>query len=384
MPHDTRDEVVDFMKHYAQLTDMPISRLVGWAGVSRSKFHDWRERYGRANEHNGLVPRDFWLESWEKQAIIEFQARNPLEGYRRLAFMMLDRDVVAVSPSSVYRVLREAGLLRRWNHKPSKKGTGFAQPLLAHAHWHVDIAYLNICGTFYYLCSLLDGYSRFIVHWEIRERMTEADVETIIQRAREKFPDAHPRIISDNGPQFVAKDFKEFIRICGMTHVRTSPFYPQSNGKLERWHKSIKSECIRPKTPLSLEEARRLVAEFVEHYNTVRLHSAIGYVTPRDKLAGREREIFATRDRKLEAARAARREKRLGLTGPPPVATMCWTGQTEVGSAGVQPTRDSRLEVRRYVEEEMAAPVISSTRVTYPRSSQCLKKPNTPLTGGSS
>ena len=89
--------------------------------------------------------------------------------------------------------------------------------------------------------------------------MTEADVETIIQRARERYPDARPRIISDNGPQFIAKDFKEFIRICGMTHVRTSPYYPQSNGKIERWHKSLKGECIRVKTPLSLEDARRLV-----------------------------------------------------------------------------------------------------------------------------
>lgn len=122
--------------------------------------------------------------------------------------------------------------------------------------------------------------------------MTEMQIEFILQHARELFPQAQPRIISDNGPQFVARDFKQFIRICGMTHVRTSPYYPQSNGKLERWHKSLKSECIRPGTPLCLEDARRLVAGYVQHYNTVRLHSAIGYVTPADKLAGREKLIF--------------------------------------------------------------------------------------------
>src|SRR3982074_3904829 len=114
--------------------------------------------------------------------------------------------------------------------------------------------------------------------------MLEAEVETIIQRAREKFPGVTPRIISDNGPQFIAKDFKEFIRICGMTHVRTSPYYPQSNGKLERFHKTIKGECIRVKVPLSLEDARRLVTEYVTHYNQARLHSAIGYVTPNERL----------------------------------------------------------------------------------------------------
>jgi transposase InsO family protein len=224
--------------------------------------------------------------------------------------MMLDRDLVAASPSSVYRVLKEFGRMRKWNRKESRKGTGFVQPLKPHEHWHVDVSYLNICGTFYYLCSFLDGCSRSVVHWEIRESMKEIDVEQIFQRAREKFPDVRPRIISDNGPQFVAKDFKAFIRLCGMTHVRTSPYYPQSNGKIERWHRSLKEDCIRPDTPLSLEDARRCVSRFVEHYNTVRLHSAIGYVTPKDKLEGRESKIFAERDRKLSDARERRRAQR--------------------------------------------------------------------------
>jgi len=185
--------------------------------VAASKFYDWRERYGKVNEHNGWVPRDFWLEDWEKQAIIGFHLKNPLEGYRRLTFMMLDADIVAVSPSSVWRVLSHAGLLSKWNGKPSKKGTGFAQTLAAHQHWHIDVSYLNIGGTFYYLCSVLDGFSRYIVNWEIRESMTEAEIEIVLQGAKEKYPEARPRIISDNGPQFIAKDFKEFIRISGMT-----------------------------------------------------------------------------------------------------------------------------------------------------------------------
>jgi transposase InsO family protein len=262
------------------------------------------------NEHNGWVPRDFWLEEWEKQAILDFHWKNPLEGYRRLAFMMLDADVVAVSPSSVWRVLSQAGVLRRWNGKRSKKGTGFEQPPEPHQHWHIDVSYINIGGTFYYLCSVLDGYSRFLVHWDLREQMKEADIEIILEGAKEKYPQARPRIISDNGPQFIARDFKEFIRISGMTHVRTAPFYPQSNGKVERWHKSLKAECIRPGTPLTPEDARRLIQRYVDHYNTVRLHSGIGFVTPADMLAGRQEEIHAARDRKLEQARQQRRMRR--------------------------------------------------------------------------
>jgi putative transposase len=282
------------------------TRFVQWLGIRPSKYYEWRERYGQANKHNGRIPRRFWLREWERRAIIDFYREHPEEGYRRLTYMMIDADVVAASPSSVYRVLKQAKLLRRWAQTPSSKGQGFHQPERPHQHWHIDVAYINICGTFYYLCSILDGYSRYLVHWEIRERMTEADVEIILQRALEQNPQVQPRIISDNGPQFVARDFKTFIRQCGMTHVRTSPYYPQSNGKIERWHKSLKSECIRPGTPLSLEDARQLVNKFVQYYNQERLHSAIGYVTPKDKIEGRETVIFAERKRKIAEARKNR------------------------------------------------------------------------------
>ncbi len=308
--HDLRDQVVDFVRHWSDRTELPVKRLLGWIELGPRQYSRWQGRYGHANEHNGLVPRDHWLEDWEKRAITEYAQKHPLEGYRRLTFMMLDADVVAVSPSSVYRVLKAAGRLQGLWSKPTRKGTGFVQPLQPHEHWHIDFSYVNIGGTFYYLCSVLDGASRFIVHWEIREAMKEADAEIVLQRAREKHPQARPRIISDNGPQFVAKEFKEFIRLWQTSHVFTSPHYPQSNGKLERWHRTLKEQAIRPKTPLSLAQAREVVAEFVDHYNNVRLHSAIGFVTPRDKLAGRAEQIWQDRDAKLEAARERRREKR--------------------------------------------------------------------------
>jgi putative transposase len=301
---------MDFVNDWSEKTEIPLKSFIAWLDIGKSKFYTWRDRYGKVNEHNGKIPRDFWLEDWEKQAILDYEAEHPDEGYRRLTFMMMDADIVSVSPSSVRRVLRAAGRMDKWNKKPSKKGTGFVQPLKPHEHWHIDVSYINICGTFYYLCSILDGCSRYIVDWEIGERMTETDIEILLQRAREKYPDARPRIISDNGPQFIAKDFKAFIRICGMTHVRTSPYYPQSNGKIERWHGSLKSECIRPGTPLSLEDAQRMTGQYIERYNNQRLHSAIGYVTPKDKLEGREQQIFQERDRKLQEAREQRKARR--------------------------------------------------------------------------
>jgi putative transposase len=306
---------VDYIHHWTERAELPAKRLLGWLELGPSKFHQWKRRYGKVTEHNGRIPRDFWLEDWERQAILDYHDRHPLEGYRRLTFMMLDDDVVAVSPTSAYRVLKSAGRLDRKWLKPSLKGTGFVQPLKPHEHWHIDVSYINVQGTFYFLLSVLDGMSRFLVHWDLRESMKEDEVELVLQQALEQYPGEKPRIISDNGPQFVARDFKEFIRLVGATHVRTSPYYPQSNGKLERWHGSLKRECVRPSCPTSVEDARKRIAAFVEHYNTVRLHSAIGYITPADRLAGLDQPIHDERDRKLEEARQRRQQARHALRG---------------------------------------------------------------------
>lgn len=197
---------MDYIGYWTDRAELPAKQLLGWLELSTSQFHTWKDRYGKANEHNGKIPRDFWLEDWERQAILDYHDSHPLDGYRRLTFMMLDDDIVAVSPSSVYRVLRNAGRLDRNRWAPSKKGTGFVQPDGPHKHWHG----------------------------------------------------------------------------------------------------SLKQECIRPACPATIEDARRRVADYVDQYNHRRLHSAIGYIAPADKLTGLEKEIFDERDRKLEEARERR------------------------------------------------------------------------------
>lgn len=222
-----RDEIVDYLSYWSQRAEIPVVKLLKHIELPEWQFYEWKNRYGKPNEHNGKQPREFWLTDEEKQAILRYAEANPLSGYRRMCYEMMDLNLAAVSPTTVFRVLRDNGLMKRFKSRiPSKKGTGFEHPLKAHEHWHIDISYLNICGTFYYLCSILDGYSRKIVGWGIGETMTEKDVEIIVQEAQEKYPEARARIISDNGAQFMARDFQEFIRIIGMTHVRTSPYYP--------------------------------------------------------------------------------------------------------------------------------------------------------------
>jgi putative transposase len=337
--------VIDFVHRWSGETEIAGCTFILWLGLATSKFYRWRVHNGKVNEHNGWVPRDFWLEEWEKRAIVEFHDRYPLEGYRRLTFMMLDQNVVAVSPASVWRVLHAAGRLSRWKPKDSSKEKGFQPPLGPHEHWHVDISYVNLGGTFYYLCGVLDGYSRYLAHWELRESMREAEVEIILERAREKFPAARPRIISDNGPQFIARDFKEFIRICGMTHVRTSPFYPQSNGKIERWHPSLKGECIRPAVPSSVDEARRQLTNYVDHYNRVRLHSHRLRRTARQTGRSRRGDLDSARSETGGGATAAAAPAPADLaengSGWPRAARtkLKSPGETEAGSAGEQPRR---------------------------------------------
>lgn len=301
-----RDEVVRFITRWSTRLELPLRQLLAWLELFPSRFYDWQKRYGKANNHNGLIPKNHWLLPWEQQAIIEYTQRHPGEGYRRLAFMMLDDNVVAVSPSSVYRVLKSTGLLQLSEQKTSKKGSGFDQPIKPHEHWHIDVSYINIACTFYYLCSILDGYSRFIVHWALLKQMKESDIEIILQRALEKYAGVVPRVISDNGPQFIANDFKEFIRTMEMTHVKTSPHYPQSNGKLERYHRTIKSECVRQASWCELQEATEEIEQYVSYYNNQRLHSALGYITPHSKLQGHEEFIIARRQQQLGLARQSR------------------------------------------------------------------------------
>lgn len=300
---------MDFINTWRARVGLPLSLFLRALGIGRERYRDWCQRYGKVNEHNRLIPRDHELLPEEREKIIAFYQANSLEGYRRLTYMMIDADIVYVSPSTTYRVLLAAGLMRSKDTRPSKKGKGFKQPGAPHRHWHIDITYIKIKGVFHYLILVLDGYSRYIVGWGLREQMNERDVEIVLQQAHEAFPYARPRLISDNGSQFIAKEFKQFLTVVGMTHTTTSPYYPQSNGKLERCNKTIK-DYLRTQYLADPEDGRRLSGEIIHYYNDERLHSAIGYVTPIDKLAGREQDIFAQREYKLQSARQARATRR--------------------------------------------------------------------------
>jgi len=290
-------------------TNTSANKLINMIGISSSKYYSWRDRFEQPNNHNGVVPKRHWILNWEREAIISYAQNNISEGYRRLTYMMIDDNIVAVSPSTTYRVLKTAGLLSKWNKlKKSSKGNGFIQPTAPHEHWHTDIKYVNFQGAFLFLISVIDGYSRFIGHHELRRSMQEFDVQITIQRALEKYPETKPRLISDNGSQYISSDFAVFIKNAGLQHIRTSVAYPQSNGKIERYHRTINQECLRTKSLVNLEDARKQVSQFVEFYNTKRLHSSLFYLTPEDFLLDRINEKIKIRNDKLQNAKINRYE----------------------------------------------------------------------------
>jgi transposase InsO family protein len=179
--HFDAEEKVKILKHHL-LDKESVADICDELNISPNQFYRRQQRYGKLNEHNGPIPHDWWLEEWEIEIIVNFYVRNPFEGHRQLTYMMMDRDIVAVSASTVYRILSKKGLLGKLRRKTSSKGSGSVQPLRPYKHWHIDITYLNLGGAFYYLWSILNGYRHVIVHWEIRESMKERDGKIIFFR----------------------------------------------------------------------------------------------------------------------------------------------------------------------------------------------------------
>lgn len=305
---EIRDEIVNYTDKLVKLTGINRTKILKEIGITLSKYYEWKKKYGIPNSNNSNSPKEHWITEEEERLIVEYAKKHTGEGYRRLRYMMIDDNVAFVSESSVYRVLCLYNLLNKWNNdSKTRKGEGFEQPKKVHEHWHIDIKYVNFHGAFLFLICIIDGFSRYIINHGLRRSMQEYDVELVLQQALEKYPDAKPRIISDNGTQFVSRDFKQFLSFANLTHVRTSVAYPQSNGKIERFNKTIKNECLTKESFIDFDDATKQISSYINFYNTKRLHSAISYLTPEDVFLGREKERIKIRCIKLNKAKTARK-----------------------------------------------------------------------------
>lgn len=306
---DIKQNVIHNVNGLHQKSDLRLGQLLGWLNLPSSTYYHWLQDHTDRRSAR-VVPKSHWLLDQERRAILAYAKDHPFENHRQLTYRMIDENVVAVSPSTTYRVLKRAGHFNRWIVTPSSHKKGFDQPTHVHEHWHIDIKHVRIDLCYFYLISILDGYSRYIVHFELRERMTALDVEITIARALDKFPNTGPRLITDNGAPFIARDFHDYLRWVKLDQVRTRVHHPQSNGKLERWHRSLEEECLRQKALLGLDDARRIIGDYVTYYNTQRLHSALFYLTPEDFLVGRVESRLNERNDKLCKAKEHRKMNR--------------------------------------------------------------------------
>jgi len=295
-------------------TGWTVRRILTRLGFPKSRFYDWSSR--EANDHlddlfpgarrsvHAILPE-------EKEAVIEYALRRPREGYRRLTWMMVDEDVAYVTPSSVYRTLSDADLLYRWK-RSRKSGQPPPEPTRPNERWHTDLMYLRIADTWYFLVTVLDAYSRYVVHWDLLTSMTAAAVRLVIHDALKKMG-ANPEIVTDNGSQFKARDFKELVRDFELEHIRIRTYHPESNGKVERFHRSTR-EALDEQDLRNLGRVREIIGRWVEFYNQKRLHAGIQYLPPAEYWAGDPAARIQERKEKL--ARGRERREIINQTRP--------------------------------------------------------------------
>jgi transposase InsO family protein len=290
----------------AQRCGWSVRRILKRLGIRRSVYYEWRQRAAE-RRLDDLVPGGHCLSAIlpeEKEAVIGYALAHPREGYRRLSWMMVDADVAYLSPASVYRVLDDADLLYRWK-RSERVGEKPAPPTGPNQRWHTDLMYLRVGDVWYFLVSVLDGYSRYVVHWELLTSMRAADVRLVIQQALEANGLKDVEIVSDNGSQFTSADFKELVRQFELQHIRIRTCHPESNGAIERFHRSTR-EALADEDLRNLARARERIARWVRHYNEDRLHASLQYLSPAEYHRGRPEHRLAVRRTKLEHARRTR------------------------------------------------------------------------------
>jgi len=297
-----------------ELSDQPLNWILDELGLTRSVYYDWLAR----GKEGGLTDRVVVPRSplaalpQEIEAAVAYAKARPRDGYRRLAWMMVDEDIVYLSPSTVYRILDSHDLLYRWKRPEPGEGRRVPEANYPDEAWHIDLMYLWVRGRWYFLVTILDSYSRYIVHWELALSMRAQEIAEIIATALERVPGKRPRIVRDNGSQFVAKEWREVMRHFELEEIPIRVRHPESNGRIERYHRSVREEAFGDTEVEGLYRARDLLAEWVKYYNEERLHSALEYLRPADYYLGNPQALLAERKRKLREAAARRKEVNRG------------------------------------------------------------------------
>ena len=301
-----------------QDSELGVKRTLEELGISRSTFYEWYKRYLEEG-YEGLKPkesqrRSFWnkIPDQEREKVVETALEKEDLSPRELACHITDNQGWFISESSVYRILKERGLITSPAWILMAASDEFKdKTTYVHQQWQTDFTYFKIIGWgWYYLATVMDDYSRYIISWELCKNMESNDAKRVIGQALDKTnlsEENRPRLLSDNGSCYVSSEFKKFISDEKMGHVRGAPYHPQTQGKIERYHRTMKN-VVKLENYYFPDDLRAKLEDFVDYYNNKRYHESLKNVTPSDVYFGREKEIINQRKNvKIETIKERRK-----------------------------------------------------------------------------
>jgi putative transposase len=322
VPRELQERVHEEVVLTKRRSGWPVKRTLSALGIAPRSYYRWRRQ--RAWEQAALtrpVPL-YEATAAEKRLVLEYARRHPGLRHRELAWRMVDEGVAGLSPSTVYRILKENNLVCPWRRRAKRYRAAWEKASRPDQRWATDLMYVQVLGTTYYLISFLDEYSRMIVHWELLPNMEAHSVSLAAQAAIDRLPRGAdgrplltPEIRSDNGSSYVSAEFRSVLRENGLGHHRIRPHCPEENGLIERAYRTLREE-LDGETVTTYWQARDGLAKVIRRYNHERLHSALGYLRPIDYYRGDPNRLQADRRTKLAAARHSRREENLKLRQP--------------------------------------------------------------------
>jgi putative transposase len=305
-----------------QRSGWPVKRTLAALGIAVRSYYRWRQEQAWAKALPSASPRPvppYEALSEEKLTVIAYARTHPALRHRELAWRMVDEDVAYLSPSTVYRILRASNLVCPWRRRIKRKRALEEKATRADQRWSTDLMHLQVGGRVYYFVAFLDEYSRYIVHHELLLGMDGQSVGLAAQKAIETLPVGRdgrplvtPEIRSDNGSCYISKEFRVVLTENGLAHHRIQPHCPEENGLIERANRTLRESLDGEELP-DLLAADAAMRRLVHRYNDERLHSALGYLPPREFYRGKPPVRFEERRIKLSQARHRRRERNLGL-----------------------------------------------------------------------
>jgi len=306
-------------------SSLSVKRTLAELDINRSTFYGWYSRY-LDDGYDGLAdkkptPRKFWnkIPDYEKKQIVDTALKYAEKSPRELAWFITDNQGYFISESSVYRILKSFDLITSPAYIVLSAKDKFDNPTKrVNEMWQTDFSYFKIIGWgWYYLSTVLDDYSRYIISWKLFPTMLAEDVQETLDMALEKTGveqvkiKLRPRLLTDNGPCYISKDLKTYLINRDIKHIRGTPYHPQTQGKIERYHRSIKN-VITLDNYYFPGELERAIAEFVKYYNYQRYHESLNNLIPADVFYGRTKEIISARKIIKFKTLQLRRQQNLG------------------------------------------------------------------------